>query len=131
MVTSFIFTTGCDVSGTAPITDPREPQTQEPDPLVVNIAIAFIERPTPLDEDGELIAADILAPLSFNPGARLVFKEKASTSAAEIVLTDQAFIDTPEETPDGEEASEELLKELKKEDDAYQGGKIKGRAHGH
>ncbi len=79
--------TGCDTSkgtqsGKVVTTD---------DPIVVDFPIAYIERPLPVDDDGIPVADNVLAPDAFNPGAQLVLKERATTSALETVLTGQMF----------------------------------------
>lgn len=77
---------GCDV------TDNKGgggPQTG--DPIVVDFPVAYVERPIPLDEDGEPVERDILDPAAFNPGARLVLKARATNSAPEQILTDAVF----------------------------------------
>lgn len=76
---------GCDVSGGS------GGNTQQPDPVVADYPIAYIERPVPRDEDGELIADDVLDITAFNPGARLLIKDRASVPASAIIITDVAF----------------------------------------
>lgn len=65
---------------------------QDPDPVVVDHPIAFVARPVPRDEDGEVIADNTLEPAAFKPGARLIIKDRASIPAAETVITDSAFM---------------------------------------
>ena len=77
---------GCDVSNSG-----SSGNSQEPDPVVVDFPIAYIERPIPLDEDGIAVADNILDPLAFNPGARLIVKDRASVPADFTVITDIAF----------------------------------------
>ncbi|WP_018276890.1 PD40 domain-containing protein [Teredinibacter turnerae] len=86
---------GCDVSNNGGGSD-----TQAPDPVVVDFPIAYIERPLPRDEDGELIASNIMDVTAFNPGARLMFKARASVPAEKIVLTDIAFMPAAETDPE-------------------------------
>jgi hypothetical protein len=64
---------------------------QEPDPVVVDVPIAYIKRPAPLDEDAVLVAQDLRIPNDFLPGARLFIKPRASVSASETNITDRAF----------------------------------------
>lgn len=66
---------------------------QEPDPVVVDFAVAYVARPLPRAEEGmeELRALELLDPAAFNPGARLVLKDRATATAASRVLTDGAF----------------------------------------
>lgn len=70
---------------------------QEPDPVVVDFAVAYIARPLPREEEGmeELRAQEILDPAAFNPGARLILKDRATATAASRVLTEGAFAEDP------------------------------------
>ncbi|UTA47891.1 hypothetical protein L1F30_17265 [Simiduia sp. 21SJ11W-1] len=63
----------------------------EPDPVVLDIPMAYINRPIPIDEAGNRVADDILLPQTFNPGAVLYLKDRASSSAAEVDITSQAW----------------------------------------
>lgn len=85
---------GCDVSnGTGP------GKEQQPDPVVVDIPIAFIARSIPIDSDpeaeGAIVSQDILDPSAFNPGAKLIFKDRAKFSAPELDLTSGLFPISP------------------------------------
>ena len=51
------------------------------DPVVLEIPIAYIERPLPET------APDLRDPLAFNPGARLLLRQSATASAAEVDIT--------------------------------------------
>jgi hypothetical protein len=64
---------------------------QAPDPVVVDIPIAFVKRSLPLDEEDQLIAIDLRRPADFVPGASIYTKVRASASATEINITDRAF----------------------------------------
>ncbi|GAB5379069.1 MAG: hypothetical protein Alis3KO_10570 [Aliiglaciecola sp.] len=64
---------------------------QEPDPVVVDVPIAFVKRALPLDEDGNLITNDLRQPFEFIPGAAIFVKARASASALETNITDRAF----------------------------------------
>jgi len=64
---------------------------QQPDPVVVDVPIAYIKRPAPLDEDSALVAQDLRIPNDFLPGAQLFLKPRASVSALEKNITDRAF----------------------------------------
>lgn len=64
---------------------------QAPDPVVVDIPIAFVKRALPLDDEGQLIAVDLRRPADFVPGASLYTKVRASVSATEVNITDRAF----------------------------------------
>ena len=95
---SYIFLQGCDVSSGG------GGDTQEPDPVVADFPVAYIERPIPRDEDGLFVPDNLLELTQFNPGARLYLKDRASVPADAILITDVAF--GSEEPPaDGGEAS--------------------------
>ncbi len=66
---------------------------QSPDPVVVDIPIAYVQRPLPVDENGNRIADDALDPTAFNPGAQLIIRDRAAGDAAEKIITDDAFVD--------------------------------------
>ncbi len=77
-----------------------EPSTQQPDPVVVDIPIAFIKRILPVDDNGEAISFDLRDPSQFVPGAALYIKDRAGVSAAEVNITDRAFAaDDDSQTP--------------------------------
>ncbi|WP_075186961.1 PD40 domain-containing protein [Teredinibacter haidensis] len=98
---------GCDVSSGGGGAN----TTQEPDPVVVDFPVAYIERPVPRDEDGALLPDDLMELTAFRPGARLLLKDRASVPAEAIVITDIAFMPEASEEVDAEmaeEASEDL-----------------------
>lgn len=64
---------------------------QQPDPVVVDLPIAYIERPIPLDEDGEPVFPDVFEPAAFNPGARLFIKARATAQATPVDISSAAF----------------------------------------
>ena len=64
---------------------------QEPDPVVVDVPIAYIKRPAPLDENDELITEDLRVPNQFIPGAQLFVKPRASANAIQVNISDRAF----------------------------------------
>jgi hypothetical protein len=67
------------------------PNDQEPDPVVVDVPIAFIKRVLPLDEDGKIATQDLRNINDFVPGAALYIKARAAASASERNISDQAF----------------------------------------
>jgi len=69
---------------------------QEPDPVVVDVPIAYIKRPAPLDENLALVAQDLRVPNDFLPGAQLFIKPRASVSAIEQNISDRAFFSEDE-----------------------------------
>lgn len=64
---------------------------QQPDPVVVDVPIAYIKRPAPLNEDSALVSQDLRILNDFLPGAQLFVKPRASVSALEQNITDRAF----------------------------------------
>jgi hypothetical protein len=64
---------------------------QKPDPVVVDLPIAYIERPIPLDEDGAPVFPDVFEPAAFNPGAKLFIKVRATAQATPVDVTSAAF----------------------------------------
>tara|TARA_R110002153_G_scaffold97124_2_gene231694 strand:- start:14802 stop:17525 length:2724 start_codon:yes stop_codon:yes gene_type:complete len=69
---------------------------QKTDPVVVDVPIAYIKRPAPLDEDSALLAQDLRVPNDFFPGAQLFIKPRASVSAIEKNISDRAFFSEQE-----------------------------------
>lgn len=63
----------------------------EPDPVVLDVPMAYIDRPLPVDEDDNPIADDVLMPQTFMAGAVLYLKDRASSSAAQVDITSQAW----------------------------------------
>ncbi len=66
---------------------------QDPDPAVVDVAIAYVKRPLPRDEDGNLLEQDLRDPAAFNPGAELFVRDRASPSSAARNITAGVFAD--------------------------------------
>lgn len=64
---------------------------QEPDPVVVDLPIAYIERVLPRDDAGELQPPPAFNRGEFSPGARLFVKERATNDALAINISDRAF----------------------------------------
>ncbi len=79
---------GCDTGGGF---EPVNDVGQAPDPVVVDFPIAFVERPLIRDGDGNLMADNALAPATFNPGARLILKQRANVAASQQVVTEGVF----------------------------------------
>lgn len=72
---------------------------QNPDPVAVDLPIAYVERPIPVDEDGNPVFPDLLNPAAFNPGAKILFKDRATALAATVDITQDAFKDDPNFDP--------------------------------
>jgi hypothetical protein len=69
---------------------------QAPDPVVLDLPLAYISRPLTLEIDGEAETFQppaILTPARFNPGARLLLKERATATANAVNISDRAFGD--------------------------------------
>jgi hypothetical protein len=64
---------------------------QSPDPVVVDVPLFYIQRAPVRDDDGQLESNDLRDPSAFNPGARLMMRDRASPSAAEKAITDRLF----------------------------------------
>lgn len=62
---------------------------QSPDPVIVDVAIAYVKRPVPLDNQGNLQASDVRELRTFNVGADLFVRERAAVSAAEVNVTNR------------------------------------------
>jgi len=65
--------------------------SQTPDPSVVDFPIAFVQRSLPVDEDGQLETADPREPFTFNAGAKLYLKERASPTASSLDISSAGF----------------------------------------
>lgn len=87
LVLALFFINGCDVSeGTK-----ARAIVDSEDTVAQDFPIAYVERPLPLDEDGEPVIDDIFDPTAFNAGARLILKDRAVASAPELVVTQDVF----------------------------------------
>lgn len=73
---------------------------QKPDPVVVDLPLAYVQRPIPVDEDGNPVFPDVFSPDSFNPGAELFIKARATVQAEVINVSRPAFADDPNFTVD-------------------------------
>ena len=77
---SAILITGCGGGG-----------SQSSDPTVQDFRVAYVSRPVPRDNNGNLQQLDIRRPDAFNPGAALMVRDRASANAAERNVTERAF----------------------------------------
>ncbi len=93
---------------------------QDPDPVVVDFAIAYIKRPLPVTQDDNeqvmLAGDDIREPHAFNPGAELYIRQRATADAQERLITDALFTD--------EETGETLAIDIKDLQVSYDGLKL-------
>ncbi len=77
---------GCGGGGGTSLTSADE----SPDPVVLDIPIAYIKRPTPTaDEEGQVSIANLSDPIEIFPGARLFIRARASNLAEETEISDQ------------------------------------------
>jgi hypothetical protein len=60
---------------------------QAPDPVSIDFPIAFIKAPLPIDEDGEFIQTDLRELITFDFGADLYYKDRASPSSNATNIT--------------------------------------------
>ncbi len=72
---------------------------QKPDPVAVDLPIAYVERPIPEDEDGNPVFPDLLNPAAFNPGAKILLKDRATALAATVDITQDVFTNDPNYDP--------------------------------
>ena len=83
--------------------------------MVLEIPVAYIRRPLPEQ------ATDLRDPLQFNPGANLLVRDRASTSADEVDVTAQiATIVAAEEAV----ASEDIAIDIKGLESSYDGKQL-------
>jgi len=66
---------------------------EDADPVAVDYPIAYVKRPLLVDDNGDLLAADLTDAAAFRPGAELLFRDRASASAQERSLTAGVFPD--------------------------------------
>ncbi|QFU77222.1 hypothetical protein EY643_17020 [Halioglobus maricola] len=88
---------------------------QGEDPVVVEIPIAYIRRPIPQE------ISDLRDPLAFNPGAELLVRERASTTADDIDITEQLRAIAAEEL--GVDSSA-LMVDIKDLESSYDGSTL-------
>jgi hypothetical protein len=61
---------------------------QEPDPVVLDFPVGYVKRPLTLDDAGELVQGDLRELNSFEVGANLYVRERASPTAIETNVTE-------------------------------------------
>jgi hypothetical protein len=64
---------------------------QKPDPVVVDLPVAYIKRPIPVDANQSPLYPDLLDPTDFNPGAAIYVKDRATALATPVNITEAAF----------------------------------------
>jgi hypothetical protein len=60
---------------------------QDPDPVVVDFPIAYIKEPLPVDDNGDFVQTDVRELVTFNFGADVYFRDRASPSALDVNIT--------------------------------------------
>jgi hypothetical protein len=60
---------------------------QDPDPVIIDFPIAYIRAPIPVDANGEFDQQDLREQITFDFGADLYFRDRASPSAEAINIT--------------------------------------------
>jgi len=61
---------------------------QDPDPVVIDFPIAYIKSPVPVDDNGEFQQQDLREQITFDFGADLYFRDRASPSSEAINITE-------------------------------------------
>ncbi|HWM29772.1 MAG TPA: hypothetical protein VNQ14_15030 [Woeseiaceae bacterium] len=64
---------------------------QDQDPVIVDFPLAYIRAPLPLDDQGEIVQPDVRELITFNIGADLYFRDRASPSALDINITERVL----------------------------------------
>ncbi|MCR9278900.1 MAG: hypothetical protein NXH85_13080 [Pseudomonadaceae bacterium] len=72
---------------------------QDPDPVVLDFPVAYIQRPLLVDDNGNLLTSSVRDAVSFRPGASLLLRDRASPSALDRVLTEGVFPDDADGNP--------------------------------
>ncbi|MEO8445792.1 MAG: hypothetical protein ABI567_12365, partial [Gammaproteobacteria bacterium] len=62
---------------------------QSPDPVVVDVAIAYVKRPVPVNNQGAVQTSDLRSLSTFRRGAELFVRERAAVAAAEVNVTNR------------------------------------------
>ena len=66
---------------------------QDRDPVVIDFPIAYTKQPLPLDDNGEFEQQDLREQITFQVGANLYFRDRASPSAPETNITEREIGD--------------------------------------
>ncbi len=95
LVAGTLLLSGCGGGGTG-----GSNSGQEPDPVVVDLPLAYVQRPIPLDKDGNPVYPDVFNPREFNPGGELFIKDRATVQSKAVNITASVFAEDPNFTPD-------------------------------
>jgi len=60
---------------------------QDPDPVVIDFPIAYVRAPIPTDDNGDFEQRDLREQITFDFGADLFFRDRASSSAEAVNIT--------------------------------------------
>ncbi len=60
---------------------------QDPDPVIVDFPVAYIRAPVPFDDNGDFVQDDLREQITFDFGADLFFRDRASPSADDVNIT--------------------------------------------
>lgn len=88
---------------------------QDEDPVVVEIPVAYVRRPV------TQVFPDLREPLSFNPGAEIFLRQRASTTADDINITEKILAVVADEL---QVESAELAIDIKGLESAFDGSRI-------
>src|SRR5690606_14639399 len=95
-------------------------RAQGSDPVILDYPIAYVQRALPVGDDGGIAPDNVLDPAAFNPGAQLIFKERASAIAAETIVTQGIF----GSEADGDGTAGQTLYDVKDLSVSYDGKKL-------
>ncbi|MGB5245305.1 MAG: hypothetical protein WBN34_02065, partial [Woeseia sp.] len=62
---------------------------QDPDPVILDFPIAYVRAPLPVDGQGNFQSSDVRELITFNFGADLYFRDRASPSALAVNITER------------------------------------------
>jgi hypothetical protein len=62
---------------------------QDPDPVIIDFPIAYIRAPLELDDNGDLVQTDARELITFNFGADLYYRDRASPSSLDVNVTER------------------------------------------
>jgi hypothetical protein len=66
---------------------------QTPDPVIIDFPIAYVMQPIPVDDNGNFEQQDVREQITFQVGANLFFRDRASPSAPEVNITEREIAD--------------------------------------
>ncbi len=66
---------------------------QQPDPVIVDFPIAYVKTPVPTNASGEFQHTDLRQQITFDVGGNLFYRERASTIATDVNITEREIGD--------------------------------------